>query len=381
MIEKLELKNFAKFEKLSIQFSPRINIVIGENGTGKTQLLKAAYVANAALSDQLQGADITKRLYRTYRPASDALSKLVRHGTLVGEYAELDAHFVGGQRLHATFTLASKTVALPQSIATPTLGAPIFLPTKEVLSLLRGIKSKDADLKTIESIFDSTYLDLCEKLMTSKPVKAEEMIESDPRFGAVYEKLVNALEGRFSLTDLGGSILLSFDPGQYQVQRDKDQHDLNTRMKAKFIARKGESVSANMAAEGIRKLGIIQLLLQNHRLDPGRSGTLFWDEPETNMNPKLMRLLVETLLELSRNGQQIVLATHDYVLLKWFDLLTEKGKGDHVRFHAMYWDFDDAQMKLESADDYRSIVSNPIADAFNDLTKEQVRITMGGLGK
>lgn len=381
MIEKLELKNFAKFEKLSIQFSPRINIVIGENGTGKTQLLKAAYVTNAALSDQLQGADITKRLYRTYRPASDTLSKLVRHGTLVGEYAELDANFVGGQRLHATFTLASKTVALPQCIATPALGAPIFLPTKEVLSLLRGIKGKDADLKTIESIFDSTYLDLCEKLMVGKPAKAEEMIESDPRFGAVYETLVNALEGRFSLTDLGGSVLLSFDPGQYQVERDRGQHDLNTRMKAKFIARKGESVSANMAAEGIRKLGIIQLLLQNHQLDPGRSGTLFWDEPETNMNPKLMRLLVETLLELSRNGQQIVLATHDYVLIKWFDLLAEKGKGDHVRFHAMYWDFNDAQMKLESVDDYRSIASNPIADAFNDLTKEQVRITMGGLGK
>jgi len=381
MIEKLELKNFAKFEKLPIQFSPRINIIIGENGTGKTQLLKAAYVANAALSDQLQGADFTKRLCRTYRPASDTFSKLVRHGTLVGEYAELDAQFVGGQRLHATFTLSSRTVALPQSIATPALGAPIFLPTKEVLSLLPGIKSKGADLKTIESIFDSTYLDLCDKLMVSKPAKAEEMIESNPRFGAVYEKLVNALEGRFRLTDLGGSVLMSFDPGQYQVQRDKDQHDLNTRMKAKFIARKGESVSANMAAEGIRKLGILQLLLQNHELDPGRSGTLFWDEPEANMNPKLMRLLAETLLELSRNGQQIVLATHDYVLLKWFDLLTDKGKEDHVRFHSLYCDHVSAVIKVASTDDYMSIAPNPIDDAFGFLINQEIENDMGSLGK
>jgi hypothetical protein len=114
-----------------------------------------------------------------------------------------------------------KPLALPVVVAQPALGAPLFFPTKEVLSLLRGIKSKDADLKTIESIFDSTYLDLCEKLMVKKPIKAEEMIESDPRFGAVYEKLVNALEGRFSLTDLGGTVQMSFDPGQYQVQRDK----------------------------------------------------------------------------------------------------------------------------------------------------------------
>ena len=84
-----------------------------------------------------------------------------------------------------------------------------------------------------------------------------------------------------------------------------------------------------MAAEGIRKLGILQLLLENKQLDPGTSGTLFWDEPETNMNPKLVRLLVEILLELSRSGQQIILATHDYVLLKWFDLLIKRKGRSH----------------------------------------------------
>lgn len=376
MIETLELKNFAKFSKLPIQFSPRINIIIGENGTGKTQLLKAAYAANAALSDELQGADLAKRLCRTYRPTGDSLGKLVRHGTLVSSYAEIDAKFTGGQRLHAKFTSASKTAALPVVVAQPTLGAPLFFPTKEVLSLLRGIKSKDADLRTIESIFDSTYLDLCEKLMVKKPIRAEEVIESDPRFGAVYEKLVNALEGRFSLTDLGGTVQMSFDPGQYQVQRDSDQHKLNTRKQAKFIAKKGESVSVNMAAEGIRKLGILQLLLQNHQLDPGRTGALFWDEPETNMNPKLMKLLVEILLELSRNNQQIILATHDYVLLKWFDLLMDKGKEDHVRFHSLYKG-ENGEIEIRSTNDYLDISPNPISEAFRNITVTHARLSMG----
>lgn len=380
MLKKLELKNFAKFSELLIQFSPRINIIIGENGTGKTQLLKAAYAANATLSDELQGEDLAKRLCRIYQPTGDSLGKLVWHGTPVDSYAEIDAQFAGGQRLHAKFTSTSKTVALPVVVAQPALGTPLFFPTKEVLSLLRGIKSKNADLKTIESIFDSTYLDLCEKLMVEKPIKAEEMIESDPRFGAVYEKLVNALEGRFSLTDLSGSVKMSFVPGQYQVQRNKDQHALNTRIQAKFIANKGESVSANMAAEGIRKLGILQLLLQNHQLDPGRTGVLFWDEPETNMNPKLMKLLVDILLELSRNGQQIILATHDYVLLKWIDLLIDKDKDDHVRFHALYRD-GEGSVNVDSVDDYRAITPNAIAATFNDLTKEQVNKKMGGLGK
>lgn len=376
MLEKLQLKKFAKFAELPIQFSPRINIIIGENGTGKTQLLKAAYSANAALSDVLQGADLARRLCRIYRPTGDSLGKLVQHGTPVGEHAEIEAHFAGGQRLQARFTSASKTVALPVVVAEPALGAPLFFPTKEVLSLLRGIKNKDADLKTIESIFDSTYLDLCEKLMVKKPIKAEEMIESDPRFGAVYEKLVNALEGRFSLTDLGGSVHMTFDPGHYQVQRDREQHDLNTRMRAKFFAKKGESVSANMAAEGVRKLGILQLLLQSHQLDPGRTGTLFWDEPETNMNPKLMKLLVEILLELSRNGQQIIIATHDYVLLKWFDLLVKKGLNDHIRFHAL--SSAGGKISVQSVDDYRQLSSNAIANTFSDLYDEEIRRSLGG---
>lgn len=381
MIESLKLKNFSKFLDLPIQFSPKINVIIGENGTGKTQLLKAAYVANSMLSDELQGADLAKRLCRIYRPAGDSLGKLVRHGTKAGVHAEIDANFAGGQRLHAKFTTASKTVVLPISIAKPPLGSPLFLPTKEILSLLRGIKSKEADSKTIESIFDSTYLDLCDKLLAKKPIKVEETIESDPRFGSVYEKLVNTLEGRFSLTELVETVTMSFDPGQYQVQRDKNQHDLNTRMQAKFIANTGESVSVNMAAEGIRKLGIIQLLLQNRQLDPGRTGTLFWDEPETNMNPKLMRLLVEILLELSRNGQQVILATHDYVLLKWFDLLMDTDKDDHVRFHSLYRDQNTSAIKVASTEDYLKITPNPIDEAFGFLINQEIENDMGSLGK
>ena len=41
MISSLYLKNFAAFTDLGVKFSPGINIIIGENGTGKTQLLKA----------------------------------------------------------------------------------------------------------------------------------------------------------------------------------------------------------------------------------------------------------------------------------------------------------------------------------------------------
>lgn len=378
MIAKLSLENFAKFGKLSIDFSPKINVIIGENGTGKTQLLKVAYVANTALALGHEQNDLTEKLCSTFRPTGDALGKLVKNGTPGGQQAKINAEFGLGQRLSAEFTSSSKKVKLNHfSNEAGALGVPIFLPTKEVLSLFKGITSEKADQVTLRSLFDSTYLDLCEKLAVRRPLKPENAIEMDPRFGQVFQMLVNKIEGRFRLT-LGHA---TFEPGKYQEQRSKDQHKLNTRMETVFEPVKGESISAQMAAEGVRKLGILQLLMENQQLNPGVSGTLFWDEPETNMNPKLMRLLVEVLLELARNGQQIILATHDYVLLKWFDLLMNKGKDDHVLFHALFKDPLNGEIKLKSADDYLSITPNSIADTFNDLTKEQVNSKMGGLGK
>ena len=45
MLERITFEKFTAFEKLNIEFSPGINVFIGENGTGKTYILKAAYAA------------------------------------------------------------------------------------------------------------------------------------------------------------------------------------------------------------------------------------------------------------------------------------------------------------------------------------------------
>ncbi len=45
-VQKLALANFACFEKTQLAFSPGINVLIGENGTGKTRLLTAIYASS-----------------------------------------------------------------------------------------------------------------------------------------------------------------------------------------------------------------------------------------------------------------------------------------------------------------------------------------------
>lgn len=44
MLKQLTLHNFTVFKEAHLTFSPGLNVIIGENGTGKTHLLKLAYL-------------------------------------------------------------------------------------------------------------------------------------------------------------------------------------------------------------------------------------------------------------------------------------------------------------------------------------------------
>ena len=391
MITHLELKNFTAFNGIGIDFSPKINVIIGENGTGKTHLLKAAYglCAGATLfkkkpdikNDEIEEA-LTAKLLRLFMPLDDKLGKMRRHG--VAENAHLEACFALDKKIAVTFHTNSKSLAIQdRSNYEQYQAEAVFIPTKEILSLIKGMTDCSHDQRTVELIFDAGYVDLAETLIRPGHDDPETKINLDPRFGSVIPKLTNLIKGRYRWENGG----FCFESGTYEEKLDSNRSKAKAAQMyqdstiTRFVSTNDPLFSSGMTAEGFRKIGIFHRLLSNGALNPGVSGPLFWDEPESNMNPKLMRLLVEILLELSRNGQQIILATHDYVLLKWFDLLMDKGKDDHILFHALYRDTGGGNIKVDSTNNYRAISPNAIADTFNDLTKEQVNRKMGGLGK
>jgi len=380
MISNLQLKNFTAFTDLAIDFSPRINIVIGENGTGKTQLLKAILALSGPEARNPQaGEQLARRLCRLYHPLSDQVGELRRAGTR-GE-AMLSATFAAGQTVTVQFSGTASEVKVSTNTGDE-LATAIFIPTKEVLSLVRGLIADKPDQATLDRIFDDGYLDLARQLSKEGADDLDTKVQLDPRFDSIVPRLANLIGGRYELRDgrfcfqagayvnkLGASSAATKAPQTFQ---DSVQ---------KFVPTKAPLLSSGMTAEGFRKIGVLQRLLSNGSLNPGTTGPLLWDEPESNLNPKLMKDLVLVLLELARNNQQVILATHDYVLLKWFDLLMDKGKADQVRFHVLSRDTDTGQSRQDSMDDYRAIEPNAIADTFNELTKEQVARKMGALGK
>lgn len=405
MIDKISLKNFTVFEDVEIDFTPRVNVIVGQNGTGKTHLLKAAYAIcsgnnsyvgqDAKISSEQIRDELTKKFLRVFRPTENKIGRLKRHDAKAG--AEIGVSLFGEKTFQVNFNTNSKYVAINENDRYQSYSwEPVFIPTKEILSFVNAINADSSDQATIEALFNDAYLDLCRKMGLPAKRLGRDALE-DPRIGTLIIAISKAIGGKFGRSASGMKFQAGefksnpIDPSKKAVADDEGSDDAATdtepliisdTVETKFAPREdGFETSAQMTAEGFRKLGLLQHLLENKTLIPGVSGPLFWDEPEANMNPSLMRTLVEVILELSRNGQQVILASHDYVLLKWFDLLRSDAKEDHVRFHVLHRGEDSDEVFVESTDDYLAISPNAIADTFDELTKEQVTQKLKGLGK
>jgi AAA domain, putative AbiEii toxin, Type IV TA system len=77
-----------------------------------------------------------------------------------------------------------------------------------------------------------------------------------------------------------------------------------------------------LVAEGLRKLGMVaRLIAAGALLD---KGYLFWDEPEANLNPRIIKRVAKCIVELSHSGIQVVVATHSLFLLRELEMLLEE---------------------------------------------------------
>jgi AAA15 family ATPase/GTPase len=133
-----------------------------------------------------------------------------------------------------------------------------------------------------------------------------------------------------------------------------------------ILKHNGQKVSFSLEAEGFKKLGLLWQLLMNENLT--EKTVLLWDEPDANLNPKLISNTVETILELSRHGMQIFLATHDYNLVKYFSL--RKRKHDQVAFYSLYKT--ENGVACESEDDYDLLEKNSIIEANTKLLEDDI---------
>ncbi len=88
----------------------------------------------------------------------------------------------------------------------------------------------------------------------------------------------------------------------------------------------GNNFSLPVTAMGIANLGILALLIERKVLDKGTF--LFIDEPEAHLHPAWQVVMAESLFELSRQGVNVVIATHSADILQWLDVHVKKSPDD-----------------------------------------------------
>lgn len=351
MIRTLKLKNFTVFKDLEIKFSPKLNLIIGANASGKTHILKAIYASlkgleQASWDDEEKNSIlqanrcITESLIGVFKP-DDKLGKLKKIGSGRELQAEVSLQYLdrgSNSELDYSFNSNSKLLQLSERgyeshLEYSSIQKPIFIPAKEIISLLYEVY--DSDL-------------ISHDLVNALTGPSRKDLQLHEKSKWILEKIENLLGGKFVFSSM-----------------DKIDFKLNSK----------EELPASLMAEGYKKIGILYRLLETGALVPGSSGTLLWDEPENNLNPQLLKLIAEILIELARNGQQIIIATHDYVLLKWFDILVDEKKGDEIKFHSLYNDSGD--IKVDSQDAFAKLSKNLITDTFVELYEADIEKALG----
>lgn len=327
---------------------PGINLIIGENGTGKSTLMKLIYAVRTSFdteeywlgesqyapptlppddvsdeeADQMVLCDGVEQLkIRQYFDADDESTNdvwLMRGELPKGSrYDDCCEAHIDNDKAVLYFD-----VLLADNDETHDDGhTAIYIPEKDILSHSKGLLA----LNTKRTIpFDRTYIDLLSSAELGR-------IREIPAYMAELLKKLAQVSG--------GEVLYQND--QFYIKKEN-----------------GTVVPFSYEASGLKRFGLLWQLIQNGQIQSGN--VLFWDEPDNSLNPKLMSKLAEVLMELSRHQIQIFIATHNETLARCL-ALHRKG-GDSLMFHAMYRD-DDQNIKVYSTREFEQLQPNSLTDA------------------
>lgn len=280
-------------DQLDWQKLGKINLIIGNNSSGKTFLLKAMYSAMRTLEEYKRGDDqrkaseiLAEKLYWTFQPE--------KIGDLVSKQAD--------SPLFLELTLDDKTFdysfgkdtiksisSVENHIGSRTSNS-IFLPAKEVLSLHNIIlKSREQD-KVFG--FDDTYLDLARalRLPTTRGNNYPEFAQSRQQLDDMF----------------GGKVDYDESSGRWQFKKGKQKFPIG------------------VTAEGIKKIALLDTLLGNRYLD--KNSVVFIDELESALHPTAISKFIDILAILASCGIQFFIASHSYFVIKKLFLIAQEQK-------------------------------------------------------
>ncbi|MFP3041830.1 AAA family ATPase [Treponema primitia] len=309
-INRVEIKNILVFTgEFTCDFCPGINVIIGGNGTGKTTLMKSVYMQHT--EKKLEIMDDTVINDDILIANSIINNRFSSNGTLNNEKSEIKYYSIEGS-----------------------IKDMVYIPVTEMLSHSKGFLELSYKY---ELPFDKMQIDIL--INAGLPITRKITQNAEKLIGKI-KKIID------------GEVL--YEGGEYYILKNS-----------------GLRVDFSLEASGFQKFGLLWKLLRNGLLESG--SVLFWDEPEASINPELLPVLADILLELQRGGVQVFIATHSYNLARYFDV--NRNQKDNVMFYNLSKN-DSGGIKCVSAQDYTNLPENILDQADEKLFKAVVANVM-----
>ncbi len=347
-IKSLQLNNFMIFNKLQLDFSPNINVICGENSTGKTALIKVLYSSLKGYDEayNLKGVttreDIERLIVSKYqgvfRPDNESIGRLVNRAQ-ENNRADVLIKLNNNSDINVGFSRKSTKHVDILDCNLNNIGSvsPVYIPPKEIISATENFGSLYSDYHIA---FEEIYYDLVRLL--EKPLRKGPNTNEQNEVMSSFEKIVN------------GKI----------VQRDKKF----------YLKMKGAGeFEMGLVSEGYKKLATIMYLILSGSLT--KDSILFWDEPETNMNPKMIKPMTDALITLANMGVQIFVTTHDYFVLQSFNMDSVYGKNKKMKYNFIsLYNQENGEVRLEVAENLDGLEHNSIMKEFDELYNREQRM-------
>lgn len=310
------------------QFAEGLNVIIGANGMGKSHVLKALYSilkTQSVRSEELTKTNLEKsyaeKLARVMRPES--LGRLVKRKQ-GRDRCEIHLSMKQSKQSSAIgfATNAKSLVDVIQVPQTALTLSPVYLPTRELVTLCPWFLN----------LYDNYHLEFEETWRDTVSLLGAPSVKG-PRETRAAE-LLKPLEEA-----LGGKVEMDAPSGRFYLR----------------VTGEGR-MEMPLVAEGLRKFAMLARLISTGVLLD--KGYLFWDEPETNLNPKLIKTLAQSIVNLAAQGIQVFIATHSLFLLREFEILLS-NRTDERSVPARYFSLslEDETVVLHQSDDLSSIGS------------------------
>ncbi|MBT8419612.1 MAG: AAA family ATPase, partial [Gammaproteobacteria bacterium] len=107
MLEKIKFEKFTAFDRLDINLSPGVNIFLGENGTGKTHILKAAYAACDIAKNK---GGFAEKINNVFYPSGKQIGRLVKRSPVSSKGSlEVVRRLAGGKEAVLRLSMSNHT--------------------------------------------------------------------------------------------------------------------------------------------------------------------------------------------------------------------------------------------------------------------------------